>query len=68
MLWELTLHGAVGEESGPAAEQHRLVRLPVLPAHDHVDDGVDAGGEVAQDVAQDVQTCRKPGTGVTGMP
>lgn len=38
------------------AEHHRLVGLPVLLVHDHIDDGIDAGGEVEEDVAADVET------------
>lgn len=38
----------------PAHEQV-LVRLPVLGAHDHVDDGVDAGGQVDAHVAGNVE-------------
>lgn len=52
--------GAIGLAEGQKeprrlAEDHRLVGLPVLLVHDHIDDGVDAGGEVEQDVAADVQ-------------
>lgn len=35
---------------------YRLVGLPILLVHDHIDDGIDAGGEVEHDVAEDVQT------------
>lgn len=64
--WKSKLHtcstaGSIGlpereEQAGRLAEHHRLVGLPVLLVHDHIDDGIDAGREVEEDVAADVQT------------
>ena len=36
------------------AGEHRLVGLPVLPVHDHVDDRVDEAGDVDEHVAHHV--------------
>lgn len=43
------------QQAATATQQDRLVGLPVLLVHDHIDDGIDAGGKVEHYVAEDVE-------------